>query len=101
MQSQRLLGARGRRQQGIEEALSRARDVSGDKDICISGGANLVVQYLNAGLVDELVLSVAPTLLGGKRLFDGLDPKAVGLQIIDVLVSPDVTHLRYAVNKAH
>jgi hypothetical protein len=44
------------------------------------------------------VLSVAPTFLGGgKRLFDGIDRSAVGLEIIEVLGSPKVTHLRYAV----
>jgi len=86
--------------EGIEDVLRRARAVSGGKDIRISGGANLVVQYLNAGVVDELVLSVAPTFLGaGKRVFDGLDPSVVGLEIIDVLASPKVTHLRYAVTK--
>ena len=84
---------------GIDDALRRARDVGGDKDIRISGGANLVVQYLNAGLVDELVLSVTPTFLAGKRLFDAIDQRAVGLEIIDVLASPQVTHLRYAVKK--
>jgi len=82
---------------GIESALRQAREVCGNKDIRISGGANLVVQYF-AGLVDELVLSVAPTFLGaGKRLFDGIDRTAVGLEIIETLGSPKVTHLRYAV----
>jgi dihydrofolate reductase len=85
---------------GIEDALRRAREVCGGKDVRISGGANLVLQYLNAGLVDELVLSVAPTFLGGgKRLFDGIDRSAVGLEIIEALCSPKVTHLRYAVKK--
>ena len=84
---------------GIADALRRAREVSGGKDIRISGGANLVVQYLNAGVVDELVLSVAPLFMAGKRLFDGLDSSAVGLEIIDVVASPQVTHLRYAVKK--
>lgn len=84
---------------GIEVALRRAREVCGGKDIRISGGANLVLQYLNAGLVEELVLSVAPTFLGGKRLFDGIDRKAVGLSILEVIASPKVTHLRYAVTK--
>ncbi len=82
---------------GIEEALRRAREACGDKDIRISGGANLVIQYLNAGLVDELVLSVTPTLLAGKRLFDGIDPRAVGLELGAVVASPKVTHLRYSV----
>jgi dihydrofolate reductase len=83
---------------GIHEALRRAREVCGSKDIRVSGGANLAVQYLNAGLVDELVLSVAPTLLGGKRLLDGIDPRAIGLEITETIASSDVTHLRYAVH---
>ena len=46
------------------------------------------------------MLSVTPTFLGpGKRVFDGIDPSAVGLEIIEVLASPQVTHLRYAVKK--
>ena len=85
--------------EGIAEALQRARAVCGGKDIRISGGANLVAQYLNAGLVDELVLSVAPTFLGGKRLFDGIDRRVLGLEIVDVVASPEVTHVRYAVGR--
>ena len=84
---------------GIKDALRRARAVCGDKDIRISGGANLVAQYLNAGLVNELLLSVTPMLMAGKRLFDGIDPTRVGLEIVEVLASPKVTHLRYAVKK--
>jgi dihydrofolate reductase len=85
---------------GIEDALSRAREVAQGKDIRISGGADLVRQYLNAGLVDELLLSLAPTFLGsGLRLFDGIDASGIGLEIIEVIDSPKVTHLRYAVKK--
>lgn len=85
---------------GIEAALRRAREVAGDRDIRISGGADIVRQYLNAGLVDELLLSVAPTFLGGGlRLFDGIDSGAIGLEIIEAIHSPQVTHLRYAVKK--
>ena len=89
---------------GIEDVLRRAREslsrVARGKDVRIAGGATLVLQYLNAGLVDELVLSVAPTFLGGgKRLFDGIDRSAVGVEIIEALSSPKVTHLRYAVKK--
>ena len=88
----------------IEDVLRRAREslsrVARGKDVRIAGGANLVLQYLNAGLVDELVLSVPPTFLGGgKRLFDGIDRSAVGLENIEALCSPKVTHLRYAVKK--
>jgi dihydrofolate reductase len=85
---------------GIEAALRRAREAAGGKDIRISGGADVVRQYLNAGLVDELMLSVAPMLLGdGLRLFHGVDVKSVAFAITDVLPSPRVTHLRYAVKK--
>jgi len=46
------------------------------------------------------VLSVAPTFLcGGKRLFEGLDRSAVGLEIVEALGSAKVTHLRYALSK--
>src|SRR3970040_1033597 len=45
---------------GIESALEQAREVSGQRHIRISGGANVIVQYLNAGLVDELAGDVAP-----------------------------------------
>jgi dihydrofolate reductase len=85
---------------GIEDALRRAREVAGDRDIRISGGANLVRQYLNAGLVDELLLSVAPIFLGnGLKLFDGIDADRLGLEILEAIPSPKVTHLRYAVKK--
>lgn len=84
----------------IEDVLRRAREVAGGKDIRISGGADVVRQYLNAGLVDELLLSVAPTFLGrGLRLFDGVDAERIGLEIVETIGSAKVTHLRYAVTK--
>ncbi len=85
---------------GIEAALGRAREAAGDKDVRISGGGATVLQYLNAGLVDELLLSVAPTLLGGGiRLFEGIDKNAVDVSILEAIDSPKVTHLRYALRK--
>jgi dihydrofolate reductase len=84
---------------GVESALRQARDVAGGKDIRISGGANAIVQYLNAGLVDELSLAVSPMLMGaGIRLFDGVDASRVELKMIKTTAaSPLVTHLTYAV----
>ena len=85
---------------GIEAALRRAREAAGEKDVRISGGGATVLQYLNAGLVDELLLSHAPTLLGGGvRLFEGIDKNAVDVSIMEVVSSPKVTHLRYALKK--
>lgn len=84
---------------GIENALKRAREVAKGKDIRIAGGADVVLQYLNAGLADELDIALAPALLGaGLRLFDGIDKRRVSLDIVGEAVgSPLVTHLRYAV----
>lgn len=81
---------------GIESALRQARDAAGDKDIRIAGGADVIQQVLNAGLVDELALDVAPALFGGgRRLLDGVDPAKFGFKIESVHHSSLVTHLTY------
>ena len=82
---------------GIDAALERARAAAGDKDVVIGGGADVINQYLAAGLVDELELHVAPILLGGgARLFDGVGPK-VKLEEIRAIEAPGVAHLKYRV----
>ncbi|MFG1798228.1 dihydrofolate reductase family protein [Nocardia sp. NPDC049149] len=79
---------------GIESALKQAREAAGGKDVEIAGGAGAVRQYLAAGLLDELVLHLVPTVLGaGERLFDGVD--GLALEPVEVIASPTVTHLRY------
>jgi len=83
--------------EGIESALDQARAAAGDRDISIGGGANVVQQYLAAGLLDELLISVVPTLLGGgARLFDNLGEPKPGLRQVEVIEAPGVTHIRYA-----
>jgi dihydrofolate reductase len=82
---------------GIESALARARDVAGDKDVFIGGGAATINEYLAAGLIDELELHVVPILLGGgARLFDGVGPE-VKLELLRVVEAHGVTHLKYRV----
>jgi dihydrofolate reductase len=86
---------------GIESALEQARAATGDKGVHVAGGASAVQQYLNAGLLDELQIHVAPILLGsGTRLLDNLDPAAIELRATRVRSSPYVTHLKYEVAKA-
>jgi dihydrofolate reductase len=82
---------------GIESALEQARAAAGEKNVAIAGGANVVQQYLNAGLLDEMQIHVAPVLLGGGvRLFaDGVP--GPDLEPTRVVESPAVTHLRYRV----
>jgi len=83
--------------EGIESALARAREAAGDKDVFIGGGADVINQYLAAGLVDELELHVAPILLGGgARLFDGVGPN-LKLEPLRTVEAPGVAHLKYRV----
>jgi dihydrofolate reductase len=83
---------------GIESALEQAREAAGDKDVQISGGADVAQQYLKAGLLEEIQLHVAPVMLGsGTRLFEGIGPEDVKLQTEEVVESPAVTHIRYRV----
>jgi dihydrofolate reductase len=83
---------------GVESAVARAKAAAGEKDVRIAGGATIARQALEAGLVDELNLHLAPVMLGGGvRLLDGLDPEHVKLEQRRVLASPQVTHLYYDV----
>ena len=83
---------------GPESALEQARAAAGDGDVQIAGGASVVQQYLNAGVVDEFQVHVAPIFLGGGvRLFDGLGNDAIEVEVVRAIESPLVTHLKYRV----
>ncbi len=81
---------------GIESALEQGRAAAGDKDVSLGGGAGAAQQYLAAGLLDEVLVSIVPVLLGsGSRLFDDLgDPKPT-LEQVEAIEAPGVTHIRY------
>ncbi|MDX6489875.1 MAG: hypothetical protein QOD43_120 [Gaiellaceae bacterium] len=84
--------------EGIGAALEEARAAAEDKDVHVAGGASVVQQYLAAGLLDELQVNLAPVLLGGgTRLFDGAGAAQPVLEIVRVVESPAVTHLKYRV----
>jgi dihydrofolate reductase len=83
----------------IEEAVARAADAAGDKDVSVMGGADVIRQALKAGLVDELTISIAPVILGrGKRLFERFD-EDIELEPIGVRQSPFATHVSYRVKR--
>jgi dihydrofolate reductase len=88
---------------GIHSALEKARADAKGKDVRLQGGANMIRQYLNAGLVDEFIVHIAPMIIGnGIRLFDNLDRKAFKVEIADVQHSALATHITYRViNKRH
>lgn len=80
---------------GIESALRRARAAAAGKDVAIAGGADVVNQYLAAGLVDELELHIVALLLGGgARLFQAVGPD-LALEQVRAVEAPGVTHLKY------
>jgi dihydrofolate reductase len=83
---------------GIESALEQARAAAEGKDVGIGGGADVIQQYLRAGLVDRFQVHIAPILLGsGTRLFDAVGSDQPSLEITRVVNSPAVTHVRYRV----
>ena len=83
---------------GIESALSKAKEAAGDRNVAIMGGANTVNQYLAAGLIGELRLHIAPVSIGaGARLFEGVPN--LNLEPIEVSGTSTVTHIRYNVMK--
>jgi dihydrofolate reductase len=82
---------------GIASALEQARTAAAGKDVFIGGGADVINQYLAAGLVDELELHVVPLVLGGgARLFEGLGPQ-LQLEQMRVVDAPGVMHVKYRV----
>jgi dihydrofolate reductase len=82
---------------GIEQAIRQAQDAAGGRDVQVAGGGDVAQQALNAGLLDELLIHVAPMLLGGGvRLFDEARPE-VDVEIARVVASEGVTHLSYRV----
>jgi dihydrofolate reductase len=83
---------------GIERALERAKESAGDRDVRLWGGAQVVQQYLAAGLLDVLEIHIAPVLLGdGARLFDNLGAAEIELEQVRAVEAPGVTHLKYRV----
>ena len=82
---------------GVGEAVQRARDAAGDRDVHVMGGGDVIRQALEAGLVDELTVIIAPiTLGGGKRLFDGFS-RSLDLEHLGVRQSPFATFIEYRV----
>jgi len=84
---------------GVESAIEQARAAAGDKNVSVAT-ASITQQCIQADLLDEVEIALAPVLLGGGvRLFDYLGAAPVELESIRVVDAPGVTHLRYRVVK--
>jgi dihydrofolate reductase len=81
---------------GFDSAYARAREVAGDRDVSIAGGASTIRQALAAGVIDQLVLDIAPVVLGGgESPFAGVAD--LKLEPVEAIHSPQATHVRYRV----
>jgi dihydrofolate reductase len=85
--------------EGIENALAQARAAAGDKDVGVWGGANVLRQYLGAGLIDQIQIHLVPLPLGdGVRLFEGLDAP-IELELTRLIETAAATHLQFLVRR--
>jgi RibD C-terminal domain len=83
----------------VKEAVERGTEAAGGKDVHIMGGADVIRQALEAGLVDELTIIIAPVVLGGgKRLFAGFSG-SLGLEHLGVRQSQYATFVDYRVKR--
>jgi dihydrofolate reductase len=86
--------------EGIGGAIERARASAGDRNVVVGGGASVARQCMEAGLLDEINLHLAPVLLGGgARLFVGSGARKTRLERTGVVESPHATHLRFRILK--
>ncbi len=85
---------------GIEAALKQATEAAEGRDVWLTGGASVIRQYLRAGLLDEIEISLAPVLLGhGERLFADMDGSEIELEQVRAIEAPGVTHISYHVKR--
>ncbi len=79
---------------GIESAMEKARKAVNGKDIRIGGGVSTIRQYLQAGLIDQMHLAIAPVFLGtGENLFNGINLPALGFKNTQITQGNGTTHV--------
>jgi dihydrofolate reductase len=83
---------------GIENAMAQAKAAAGGRDVLVHG-AYTAQRALEAGVLDEVQIHQVPVLLGrGRRLFEDL-PSRIELEIVQVIDTPQATHIRYRVRR--
>src|SRR6266540_5460991 len=83
---------------GVESAVDQAKSAAGSGYVLVMGGASAGQQCLQAGLVDEMQIHLAPVLFGnGIRLLENIDAERIGLETTRVIETPAATHLQYRI----
>jgi dihydrofolate reductase len=79
---------------GIHAALKYATEAANGKDIRLAGGVAAIRQYLQAGLIDQMHLAIAPILLGsGESLLSGIDTLKLGYVLTEHVQTAQATHI--------
>jgi dihydrofolate reductase len=79
------------------DALAAARDAADGLDVRIGGGPTVVRDFLAAGLIDHMHITIVPIVLGrGVRLWDGLEGIEANYEIESVTSPSGVTHVTFA-----
>ncbi len=72
--------------EGIEHAITLAKEAAGDKEVTVIGGASTFQQCINSALIDELHIDIMPVLLGeGLKLFEHIAEMPIELKKIRVV----------------
>lgn len=80
--------------EGIDEALTLAKEAAGDKDIRLGGGVSTIREYLKAGLIDEMHLAYSPVVLGsGESLLAGIDLPSLGYRVGEHVATAGALHV--------
>ncbi|MBO0981627.1 dihydrofolate reductase family protein [Microbacterium sp. SD291] len=79
-----------------EEALARATEAAGGKDVRVGGGVEVARSFIAARLVDRLHLAVVPIVLGrGQRIWDDLRGLENDYDISSEVAESGVTHVTF------
>ena len=84
----------------VKAAANKAKEIAGEKDVAVMGGADIARQFLNADLLDEISIHIGPVLFGsGTRLFTEFDGKHIHLETLEVVNTKEAVHVRFRVVK--
>ena len=79
---------------GIHHALEQAMAAARGKDVWLGGGVSTIRQYLEARLIDQMHLAIAPVVLGaGEYLLAGIDLPKLGYELTEHVPAAAATHV--------